>query len=444
MASAACGPAEPASDGDGVAVGPLLAGQDCVVIVLDALAADQLGCYGAPLPTSPRIDALAAEGVRFAHAWSPSSWTLASTASLFTGLLQESHGVTMPERALPQGVGTLAGAFAAAGYVTAGFVQNPYAGRAHRLEQGFDRFEEAAFTDPDAILVDAARALLAAPSDRPRFVYLHLRRPHAPYDPAPEHLQPFEKGGYHGFVTGSVEDIQQHNAQERLLGRADLARLLELYRGNLHQADASVGRLLDGLDRERTLVLLLSDHGEAFGRHERLGHNWGATEEFLHVPLIASHPALAGGTVVEAPVSTLDLVPTLLELFGLPPLGHALAGTSVAAALLDRPAPSGRTLYASSRLGAELGSFQTVRDERHKLVRKLPDHLDMLYDLEHDEYELAELSRMRPDETAALREALAGWRRRAAEAALPDESAPPVDEDTLRQLRALGYAGEDG
>ena len=440
---AACSPGSAPEAGSAAAPG-LLAGQDCILIVLDALHADALSCYGGERGTSPRIDALAREGVRAAHVWSPSSWTLTSTASLLTGLPQESHGVSLPSDGLDAKVGTLAAAFASAGYRTAAFVQNPYAGQQHGLDQGFEKvMEDRSGREPP--VVGWVLKFLESTAGSPRFVYLHLRRPHVPYDPDAEHFQPFDRGGYQGHVTGAASDVREHNTRQHPLGPADTARLLEYYRGNIHQVDAGVGVLLDGLDRSRTLVVLTSDHGEAFGQHGRFGHNWGIFEEFVSVPLVFAHPALAAGAVIEAPVSTLDVAPTLVELFDLPSLGHELLGDSLASTLLGGPPPRERVVFTSARVSESDGSHdQAVRDARHKLVRHLPDGTLTLYDLQSDTGETVDLSDRLPDTVQGLGRALEVWTRRAEAAAQSAGRAGEADAESLQQLRELGYLQDDG
>ena len=286
-------PAEP----DGLA--GALAGQDCVVILLDALRADHLGSYGAEPSPTPRLDALAEGGVRMARATAQASWTLPSTASLFTGLYQETHGlffgIGVEPLLLVEEAATLADLFSEAGYATHAWSQNTFASDAYGLDQGFDEYTMVNFWAHDGDdMADQISALLAEPAERPRFVYAHFRRPHTPYDPPG------------GFPRESPVDdpggdpfIQAHNTEQRKTV-AELKRHHALYRAGLTLADAHVGRLLDALDLERTLVVLLSDHGEAFDEHGKLGHNWLSFQEYVHIPWLMSHPRLGAGRVVHA------------------------------------------------------------------------------------------------------------------------------------------------
>ncbi|MHC4846445.1 MAG: sulfatase, partial [Planctomycetota bacterium] len=300
---AACAPDEPSPQDDSRAP---LAGQDCLVIVMDALHSARLGCYGGARDTSPTIDALAASGVRFANARSNSAWTLPSTTSLFTGLYQETHGVEFGKDVLPirldERADTLAERFQRAGYETVYAGQNEFAGAAYGLQQGFEHYEYYRLWTDD--MIEDLEARLSQPSDRPRFTYVHLRRPHTPYDPAPEHATPFVDPAYAGPVTGSNEDVSRHNNNVHRMDADDLRRHTDLYEGNIHQADAWLARLLGSVDRSSTLIVVLSDHGEALAEHGTLGHNWHTWEEYLRIPLVLAHPSLPAGEVVDAAVST--------------------------------------------------------------------------------------------------------------------------------------------
>lgn len=415
------------------------AGQDCLVIVLDALHADHLGCYGGARETSPSIDALAERGLRFTQARSNSSWTLPSTATLFTGLYVGTHGLTFDEQMvsmrLAEHADTLAEQFAAAGYETIHAGQNPFAGRAYGLDQGFSVYESYRIWTTD--MIEGLERRLAAPRERPTFTYVHLRRPHTPYN-APERDQAlFVDPGYEGAVTGSDEEIADHNSGEQPLDGADLAHLRDLYDANIHAADAWVARLLASVDESRTLIVLTSDHGEAVGQHDMLGHNWHTWEEYVHIPLILAHPDLPRGAVVDAPIATVDIMPTLVELFGLPAPGQAMQGRPLAQALLGTAAwPQGPVYLRGRTLNGRHEA--SVVDGRWKYTRVEPAGEDRLYDLVQDPEEQVDLAAEHPGEVVRLRELLVRWStsQQPGYASLADDE---LDEEALRQLEELGY-----
>lgn len=427
-------PAEP----DGLA--GALAGQDCVVILLDALRADHLGSYGAEPSPTPRLDALAEGGVRMARASSQASWTLPSTASLFTGLYQETHGlffgIGVEPLLLVEEALTLADLFSEAGYATHAWSQNTFASDAYGLDQGFDDFTMVNFWVHDGDdMADEISALLAAPSESPRFVYAHFRRPHTPYDPP---------GGFprQNLVDNPGGDpfIQAHNTEQRRTA-AELQRHHALYRAGLSLADAHVGRLLDALDLERTLVVLLSDHGEAFDEHGKLGHNWLSFQEYVHIPWLMSHPRLARGEVVEEPVMTVDVLPTLAELFALDVDGLSLHGSSLVPRLEGGAAPRRAAVFSSSRVAGKGRQQLAAFDGRFKLLRQLPGGTDRLFDLEQDPGETIDVSALHAERAAALGELLGKWQssQRAGFASATGK----LDADALENLRRLGYVGSD-
>ncbi len=424
---------------------PLLAGQDCLVIVLDALGADHLGCYGEVRETSPALDALANEGVRFSRAWSQTSWTLPSTASLMTGQYQETHGVRLNDQFLGESAQTMAEAFSEAGYTCLGFTQNPFASPVFGFGQGFDRFDEMyrdeEGTSEGTMEKAVASAMEQTEGEAPRFVYAHFRRPHAPYDPPPHVAAAFVDGDYDGAVTGAAEDIQRFNAGGTVVLPRDVAHLRNLYQAGLATVDAEVGRLLDALDLSRTLVVVLSDHGDAFGQHGIFGHNFSSFEEMVHIPMMLRHPSLPAGRVVNTPVMSIDILPTLADLFGLDVStkdvqGQSLLGEVVGEAPLERAA-----IFTSSRdRGAKgHGKMFAATDGRWKYLR-IPDlKIESLYDLEEDPGETVDLQRDRPDLLRDFRSLWEAWE--AGQQAEASSSTLQVPEEELNVLREMGYMG---
>lgn len=432
---AACGPS---GSSPPAGVRGLLAGQDCLLIVMDSLHAAHLGCYGSPRETSPSIDALAASGVRFSNARSNAAWTLPSTATLFTGLYPETHGLefdmdSQPIR-LDESADTLAELFQRAGYETVFAGQNEFAGAAWGLGQGFEHYEVYNLWTDD--MIQDLESRLSVPGERPRFTYVHLRRPHTPFDPDPEHRAAFVDTGYQGRVTGSNGDISRHNNNVVRMDTADLQRHTDLYEGNIHQVDAWLARLLESVDRSTTLVVLMSDHGEALGEHGKLGHNWHTWEEYLRIPMILCHPVLPEGAVVDAAVTTVDMLPTLIEWFDLPAPAQALQGRSLAGPLVGEGEWPDGPVFASSRPLNGRRELSVI-DGRWKYTRREPAGHESLYDLAEDPGERHNLLKRRPAVTARLRASLLAWL--APQRRSYTSPSPGLDDETLERLRELGY-----
>ncbi|HVN40349.1 MAG TPA: sulfatase, partial [Myxococcota bacterium] len=272
-----------------------------VLVTIDTLRADHIGCYGLASAHTPTLDRLAAEGVRYEVALSPAPLTLPSHTTIMTGLDPDRHGVRHNSVfSLDPAVPTLAERLHARGYATAAFVGAFVLDRRFGLARGFDVYDDH-FGDRRSSLVGFAerragdvtdafqRWLAAAP---PRFfVWLHYYDAHASYDP-PE-----------GFKLSFPYD---------------------LYSGEIAYVDAQLGRALEALsarfDPAGTLVLVTSDHGESLGEHGELSHSYGVYEATQRVPLVARGPGFTGGRVAHELARLADVTPTLLAEAGAEPI----------------------------------------------------------------------------------------------------------------------------
>lgn len=379
-----------------------------VVILLDALRADHLGCYGYDRPTSPRIDAFAREGVLFENTLAQSTWTKPSTATILTGLYPSRHGATTPFVRLAEDHETLAELLEGEGYRTAAFGFNPHVFGPTGFEQGFEVFQ----TPPNesdhlgyargAAIVDRALDWLGAEGqEQPFFLYVHLFDTHAPYDPVEPYRGRFDRG-----VRG------EHDAWYMLntgvfptdLSEADWSHYVDLYDGEIAYADAQVGRLLDALDLDRTAVILLADHGEELSDHGGWSHTPTLHAELLRVPMIASFPALRAGGLQGARIPELaqqiDVVPTVLDLLGLPER-PSLPGRSLCSKARgdDRPAPAGFSevdMFGSFKKAVVEGGAKYIHSWS-------PEAREELYDLSADPGEREDVLAQRPEEAARLR-----------------------------------------
>jgi arylsulfatase A-like enzyme len=444
-ATSACGPGEPTALGS-----PSAAPRGVVVLVLDALHADELSCYGGPARTR-NIDLVAARGTRFARALSNSTWTLPSTASLFTGELQERHGVTSRERALPDDAHTLSEAFRDAGYETAAIVQMPYASPAFGFGQGFGEFElvglepagGAASGGQDPIgeedTIPWAKQWIKEHDGRRFFLYVHLRRPHSPYRPLADFLAPLEAG----CALASTGSEDPRLAQADVLGESRLsaderAHVEHLYRANLLQQDVQIGPLVGAAAaRPDVLLVLTSDHGEGLGQHGYYGHGERLHAENLDVPLIFAGAGVARG-VDRDPASTVDLFPTLAELCGLAPPAEA-DGASLAARLrADRLVEPPGDVFASAKHGGVAPPDAALVRGRLKLVLR-GDGTLALFDVLADRTESRDLAALQPGLAAELAAAARARRALLLEAAAEPAAAALVPGLEAR-LGDLGYA----
>ncbi len=305
-----------------------------VLIVIDTLRADRLGCYGYREIGTPRIDELAGSGIRFENAMSHVPITLPSLATIMTATLPPTTGVHGNEGfRLDDSAVTLAEILKEEGYATMAVVGAVVLDSLNGVSQGFDRYDdhfEAGFTGYQAY-VEATRPLVTetqrradevtrigldmvdtAEKGRPFFLFVHYFDPHTPYDPPP----PYSR------VDPEIEEDSY-------------AYQLRLYDGEIAYTDEQVGRLIDGLGErgmlENSLVVLTSDHGEGLGEHLEHTHAYFTYESTLHVPLIFSMPGtLSRGRTCEAIAGLVDVVPTVLHLIGIPAQGeHGFQGKSL-------------------------------------------------------------------------------------------------------------------
>jgi arylsulfatase A-like enzyme len=404
-----------------------------VIFLADTLRADHLGLYGHPRDTSPRLDAFAREAISFEEAWSVSSWTAPSVASLFTGLGPEAHAVSGLDVRLVDRAETLAERLRGVGYRSAAFVANGLVESSRGFAQGFDTWngkrESSLYGARPKVVVAQARRWLDSARE-PFFLYVHSLDPHGPYEPTPEHRQLF---------AGLADKIPPRVA----------------YEGEVHEADAAFGALVDDLRArgllDRTLVGFTADHGEEFADHGGTGHGHSLYPELIRVPLVLRLPGGAlGGQRVATPVQQPDLVPTFLTAAGATtPDGVEARPLWEAWPSPETTAPRGRTLFGSTRLGGPDGWDKAyVRDGHLKLIVNLeartgPGSRLQLFDLGNDPENRANQAPVRSLAARYLREqmqtiegaqAVIRERLRAGEKV---ELTPEQEE----RLRALGYLG---
>ena len=393
-------------------------GPSVLLVTLDTTRADHLGCYGSAAARTPALDALAASGVRFEQAFSQVPLTLPSHVSLMTGTYPPTNGVRINgATVLGDDLPTLAGAFQSHGYRTAAFVSAWVLNSAFGLNRGFDHYDDqVAGEDATSALYqerrgdatcDAALAWLAEQAQAPFFVWVHLFDPHSPYDPP----SPYKE------------------------------ELSDPYDGEIAFADSQVARLVQWLDanqwRERTLIVVAADHGEAFHEHGEIEHGLFLYNPTMHVPLIFSLPGrLPTGKVVTTGVRLIDVVPTVLDVMGWPTFSSA-QGQSLRPAM-ETDTVTFQPAYAETeypRIGfgwAALRSYTTAEWKYIEAPR--PE----LYARVTDPNEATNVAQENPEVAARLKSELdallTGMEKRRAEQA-------KLDEKGLRALESLGYVG---
>ena len=409
-----------------------------IVVSLDTLRADRLGTYGYPLPITPVLDGFARQGTVFERAVTQATWTLPSHATMLTGTYPCVHQAGMAPgqervvpRPLPVGIRPLAELLREAGYATVAFTEDALVDPI-TFQRGFSSFladrRGGDTKNPPAIkdTVDAAVKWLAEHSHERFFLFLHTYEVHIPYEPPASFATriptplPLPPGG-----LPPSQALRQDAA---------------LYVGEVAYTDASLAPLftaLDGLNLSgRTIVLVTSDHGEAFGEHGNKLHGYSLFEEEIWVPMLWRAPGLiATGRRVGGLVGLVDVVPTILDLLGLP-TPRWMQGRSLAAELR----PEGSLLEPIDRVLPLSGYTTTgIRGRTWKAIDGR-DHyrfMDLASDPQENRalpgnHQQVDEAKHRLKEECATGEVLRGH---TADGPLP----PSFDPDRDRKLRALGY-----
>ena len=450
-----------------------------LLVVIDTTRADHLSCYGYERPTSPRIDAFAAESTLFERAFSQSSWTKPSMASMLTGHFPTMHQTNLEASILPQSETIVTEHLRAQGYRTAVLSGNPWVTPDYGFGRGVDYFfsiyderfarvtqfmrtlkrlsklmgdrkwvynrvkllvqGELSTTKRDEVVAaEAVRWLGQHREGGPFYMHIQFMSPHHPYDPPPpfdkfvpdRSVKPvtvYPKKSYFFFEHGDALDAKQ------------TADMIARYDGDILFADTVFGRLMDEMRAMKllddTIVVLTSDHGDEFYDHQNWGHGQSVYNELLHVPLIVRYPkAFAPGRRVATPVMSIDIVPTLLALTGSPPMPLA-AGQSLVDAERQTRSPD-----AFSELIYRFGAARSVVSGEHKLVdlQQGERKQALLYDLRGDFREQHDLAASDPTRATALTQQLAAVHDWAAGHQSESKSLAVTDEMEQR-LKALGY-----
>jgi arylsulfatase len=411
-----------------------------IVYLIDTLRADRLGCYGSQRGLTPHLDAFAAQARLYERAWSASTWTRPAVATLLTGLAPLDHGVVDLEDRLSGAAETLAERLRAAGYRTAALSTNWHVSPHSGMRQGFEDFLFVPDAPHPEEVVERLRSWLdgAAADGSSFFLYVHALDPHAPYEPPPDLRRRFAPASppEAGSRAGLLRAYGARGAERR----RRIAELAPLYDAEVAWADRGFGAFLELLRQrglyERSLVVVLADHGEELGERGELGHARDLYCETLAIPLLVKPPRAAAGRRVAEPAGMIDVAPTLLRAAGLP------AGELPGRDLLALAGSPPRTLVAHlayerrRALSAVRGPWQLVLPLAGPRAG-LPE----LYDLGASPAggcgESANLARARPVRAGFLESAL----RLELQRSRPrwERESSPVDEEARRALRALGY-----
>ncbi len=451
-----------------------------IIISIDTLRADHLGCYGHPLVKSPNIDAFAKESVVFTNHLSAAPTTLASHTSLLTGTYPHTHGAPKNFFVLGDENETLAEVLAKDGFDCAGVIGAFPLDPLFNLDQGFAHYDakytighEKGVVDQHQRLAeevtDAAirwldkRTPQKAPAADRLFMFVHYFDVHWPYEAPFKYRRLYGETG--SREKGTMENIERARAMlaegekdpKRLEKALHLAKALDNeYCAEISYCDEHVGRFFEDLKKrgiyDKSLIILTSDHGETMHEHRKyFSHGMTVYDSEVHTPLIVRFPGkLHAGKRVPQIVSNVDIVPTTLHLLNLPETTR-MEGTSFAT-IVDGDLPERQPVFAEAtkpwwdeRFHDTSGwvnqkKFQCVRSESFKYVARDPDQLYGFYDLQVDRDEQNNLIDSTDSKHVKLiadfKKRLAHWQKQANPIPAFEDTSP----ETQRKMHDLGYA----
>ncbi len=416
-----------------------------LLIDIDTLRPDHLGCYGYERDTSPTIDRFAKSGVLFETAYCQMPTTGPSHASLFTSKYPRSHGVLKNGWKLSDEHPTLAEVLKGSGFTTAAFVSSFPLDSQFGLARGFDSYDDkfsledstmpvtdewkefelkGGFDQRAATTSDKAIKWLQEHSDKQFFLWVHYFDPHSPYVPPDEFAAK--------FTRNATSPLEQEIAK---------------YDAEVLYVDAQVERLLDALSRQRlnssTLVVIMSDHGEGLGQHGYMYHGMFLYDEQTRIALMMRFPGvLPKGLRVDLPVQSVDVFPTVLDLLKVKYDGD-LSGQSLANMMREPGKATEHPVFLerrhfdpASKFGKMVPKSQFgIRRGHLKYIWAPEEGDEELYDLGRDPDELVDVTILHPDAVQEDRKLIEEWRRGESK----EHHQQRVDEETRKKLEALGY-----
>ncbi len=430
-----------------------------ILIIIDTLRADHLGCYGYKKSTSPHMDALAKEGFLFKNCYTQASWTKPSTASILTSLYPPIHQTISDGSALPDEIVTLAEILKKQGYLTYGYTANPNLKTIFNFDQGFDFYDDYlmrdklycaamrnflfnfplfkmvikktfSFRDRDNIKLANDRIIpwLEEYKGNNFFMYLHYMDPHDPYSPP---------GPYDKMFSYVKDDINSKN--------------ISLYDGEIRFADEYIGRLFEKLKAlgvyDKTLIVITSDHGEAFGDHNDQIHGHTVYNELLKVPLIIKYPSSKKPNMkIKKQVQSIDILPSILDILNITYKGH-LSGASLSALMENNGNDDfGEYIYVSNNYYGIYVLEALVKNNHWKYIYTEKSSLrnikevghEELYNLIKDPLELNNIIKQHPEILKTMQKKLDFYKEDCKKKAISPYQVE-LDDETIRNLESLGY-----
>jgi arylsulfatase A-like enzyme len=403
---------------------------------MDTVRADHLSCYGYHRDTTPNIDAFAKDARLYQNVLASSSWTLPTHASMFTGLSAREHGVNWQHRFLDERFPTLAERLTGQGYQTIGLTSNPIVSSELGFSRGFGSFDAFHY---GAIPMHSKLAhwfTRQYDPQKPFFLFMNYIEAHSPYQPSPDAIRFASREVWKRWLeVRQFKFLHDYTMTGRdSLSSHDIAELESLYDDELAYVDARIGEFLaflksSGLD-DNTVVIITADHGELFGEHHCMGHDYALYEPLVRVPLIARCPQRLAPGVEEKLIQSHDVYPTILEMANVawdPTPGgtcrsllRPLSDDRIGISEYNQPMLSILNNYVEAHPNIDFSRFlrplSAIQRGNMKLIRRLQEDPIVecdceLYDLAADPLERQDLVEERPDLACELSDLLDSWGR---------------------------------
>ena len=436
-----------------------------ILYLIDAFAAKHASLYGYSRPTTPTLEKLAADGVWFANNYANSPVTITSVPNTQLSMPAERHGVFHSSIYAPLELISIADAMSAAGFATASFITNANAGARQNMDQGFDEYSPYAMfhtlerTSADrTVPIDEVLDWFERHRDRPTFAYIHTCEPHAPYSPPPGYAGHFDPD-YTGGIDGTLD---AHHGYFAAKSQRDIEHIRALYDEECLFADEQLGRFLQRMHDAgfgpRVNLFVIADHGEELQEHGHWGHGEGLYDEVLRVPFVTHGPLVTARGRQNIPSNLYDIMPTILDLFGMPQ-PYPMQGVSLKSLLQkDAGAPPAelspqRTLIVSHHRyrGRNQIEYAVIEANRWKLHYRYmwddqpayPDPARFeLYDLQADPEEKHNLIDQHHDIARRLMCKLVGYAQK--QHPYPSQQEGLLfDPEQLENLKAGNYIDDD-
>ena len=422
------------------------------MICIDTLRSDHLSCYGYGRNTSPNIDKLAKSGIRFGQAYSQAPWTLPSIASILTSVYPSVHGAYGVYKKLFPNVTTLAEILSAKGYVTSGVVSHIFLAPKYGLNKGFRDYSVVSSngkeTSTSDKVTEKALKWLSKNYKNKFFLFVHYFDPHYDYI---EHKEFRFVSNYKGMIESGM-DIWEIRKMINKLSEDDIEYLKALYDSEIAYTDKFVGILLYSLKRykidDKTIIILVGDHGEEFMSHGWIGHTKTLYNELIKVPLIIKAPNLEKNKIISNPVELIDIMPTVLNLLRIKYDSAKFQGDSL------MPLIEGRIKdYQKNRIYSTV-RFEDSEDRRYdtefafkrsvilksmKFIYDYKKNSSELYNLKDDPKEKSNITNIRPEDTDYCKALLEKIIKYNAQLSEKFRLLPVLTEDEKEKLHSLGY-----